>query len=66
MTPTNTPPSVKVQVRLPVATYEQLASRTGVLTVSDLLRLAVDQFLHAQSIAPHSAFVNFPENRQGQ
>jgi len=51
---------------LPVATYEQLASRTGVLTVSDLLRLAVDQFLHAQSIAPHSAFVNFPENRQGQ
>lgn len=66
MTPTNIPPSIKVQVRLPVATYEQLASRAGVLTVSDLLRLAVDQYLHAPTIAPNSAFVNPPEIRQGQ
>ena len=63
MPPSNTAPSVKVQVRLPVATYEQLVDRAGVLTVSDLLRLAVDQFLHAPMIAPNGAFVDTHEKR---
>lgn len=64
MANSNTPPSVKVQVRLPTATYEQLVDRAGVLTVSDVLRLAIDQYLHAP-IAPNGAFVHPPEIRQG-
>lgn len=61
--PPHTPPSVKVQVRLPTATYEQLVDRAGVLTVSDVLRLAIDQYLHAPIIAPNGAFVDTREKR---
>lgn len=65
MSTSNTPPSVKVQVRLPTATYEQLVDRAGVLTISDIMRLAIDQYLHAPIVAPNGAFVHPPEIRQG-
>lgn len=66
MTHTDTGLSTAIKVRLPASTHAQLdqLASTGVLNISDHVRLAIEQYLRTvTSIPPRNGFVETDENR---
>lgn len=59
--------STAIKVRLPASMYDHLdlLASTGVLNISDHVRLAIDQYLQTTtSMPPAPAFVEGQENRK--
>ena len=65
MEPTDTDLSTAIKVRLPAPMHAQLTalSSTGVLNLSDHVRIALQNYLTLTSIPPSNGFVDSDKNR---